>query len=62
MLIPLRVFVLSALSLLGIYDPPIVGISSAGQPGRNGPATYGARDYFGRVSTHLAWIREAMAG
>lgn len=40
----------------------IAGVSSMGEPGRNGPATYGARDYFGRVSTHLGWVDGVLAG
>jgi hypothetical protein len=40
----------------------VAGVSSAGQPGANGPGTYGARDYFTRVSSYVAWIRDVMAG
>ena len=40
----------------------VAGVSSLGEPGANGPGTYGANDYFVRVSTHLAWIRSAVAG
>jgi hypothetical protein len=35
----------------------LAGVSSGGTDGKYGPATYGARDFFGRVSTHLDWIR-----
>ncbi|NOT09417.1 MAG: trypsin-like serine protease, partial [Gemmatimonadales bacterium] len=37
--------------------PMVAGVSSAGEPGRGGPGTYGANDYFTRVSTHAAWVR-----
>ncbi|MEM7416226.1 MAG: trypsin-like serine protease [Gemmatimonadota bacterium] len=40
----------------------IAGVSSMGGPGRNGPATYGARDYFARVSTYLGWLDGTLAG
>ncbi|NKB88515.1 MAG: trypsin-like serine protease [Acidobacteria bacterium] len=40
----------------------VVGVSSLGEPGDNGPGTYGANDYFVRVSTHLDWIRDALDG
>lgn len=42
--------------------PLIAGVSSAGQPGPGGPGTYGALDYFTRVSTHAAWVRSVLAG
>jgi hypothetical protein len=38
----------------------VAGISSAGFDGRYGPGTYGARDAFTRVSTHVAWIDSVM--
>lgn len=40
----------------------VAGVSSAGQPGRDGPGTYDALDFFTRVSTHAGWVREVMAG
>ncbi len=40
----------------------VTGVSSAGEPGPGGPGTYGALDYFTRVSTHTEWIRGALAG
>ncbi len=40
----------------------VAGVSSAGQPGRDGPGSYGAMDYFTRVSSHLEWLRAVMAG
>lgn len=48
------------LSVDGVHQ--VAGVSSMGVPGRNGPATYGARDYFARVSTHLDWIDATLAG
>lgn len=41
-------------------QPLVAGVSVAGEPGTNGPGTYGARDHFTRVSTHVAWLRKAM--
>ena len=38
----------------------VAGISSAGFDGRYGPGTYGARDAFTRVSTHVGWIDTVM--
>ena len=38
----------------------IAGISSAGMPGKNGPGTYGAVEYYTRVSTHLPWLANTM--
>lgn len=38
----------------------IAGISSAGEPGSMGPATYGAREYYTRVSTHISWINDVL--
>ena len=40
--------------------PMIVGVSSAGFDGRDGPGSYGAVDAFTRVSTHAAWIDSVM--
>ena len=42
--------------------PYVAGVSSLGEPGANGPGTYGANDYFVRVSTHIDWIRAALDG
>jgi len=38
----------------------VAGVSSMGEPGRNGPATYGAVEYFVRVSMFQDWIKETM--
>ena len=40
--------------------PFVVGVSSAGYDGVNGPGSYGAVDVFTRVSTHAAWIDKVM--
>ncbi len=40
----------------------IAGISSAGEPGEYGPATYGAQEYYTRVSTHLGWVEDVLNG
>ncbi|MEQ9403349.1 MAG: trypsin-like serine protease [Cyclobacteriaceae bacterium] len=40
----------------------IAGISSAGEPGDKGPGTYGAVEYYTRVSTHIRWIDEVLNG
>ncbi len=40
----------------------VAGVSSAGQPGTDGPGSYGALDYFTRVSTHAAWLDKVVAG
>ena len=37
------------------------GISSLGEPGAEGPGTYGAREHYVRVSSYLEWIDETMA-
>ncbi len=42
--------------------PYVAGVSVWGQPGKNGRGTYGAMDGSTRVSTHLKWLRSAMAG
>lgn len=42
--------------------PLIAGVSSAGQPGDLGPGTYGALDYFTRVSTHASWVKQVLEG
>ena len=39
----------------------IVGVSSAGYDGKDGPGSYGAVDVFTRVSTHADWIDKVMA-
>ncbi len=39
----------------------IAGVSSVGQDGKNGPATYGAKDYYTRVSMHMEWIYKVLA-
>ncbi len=41
-------------------QPHLAGVSSLGQPGAKGPGTYGAIEYFVRVSTHHDWITETM--
>lgn len=38
----------------------VAGVSSAGEPGPGGPGTYGALDYFTRVSTHVEWVKKAL--
>jgi len=38
----------------------VAGISSMGKPGTNGPATFGAIEYFVRVSKYQDWIRETI--
>ena len=38
----------------------VAGVSSMGEPGRTGPATYGAVEYFVRVSMFQDWIKETM--
>ncbi len=38
----------------------IAGVSSAGKPGKNGPGTYGAREFYTRVSTYQQWINATM--
>ena len=38
----------------------LAGVSSTGEPGINGPATYGAVEYFVRVSMFQDWIKETM--
>ena len=40
----------------------IAGVSSAGEPGANGPGTYGALDYFTRTSRYTAWLDSVQAG
>lgn len=40
----------------------IAGISSAGQPGENGPGTYGAIEHYTRVSTHSKWLEDVLDG
>ncbi len=40
----------------------VLGVSHAGEPGEHGPGTYGALDYFVRVSSHAPWLRDVMAG
>jgi V8-like Glu-specific endopeptidase len=38
----------------------LAGVSSMGEPGINGPATFGAVEYFVRVSKFQDWIKETM--
>ena len=38
----------------------ILGVSVYGQPGTRGRGTYGAREGYTRVSTHVAWVRDVM--
>lgn len=40
----------------------IAGVSVFGSRGKYGPQTYGTREGYTRISTHLAWIRNAMSG
>jgi hypothetical protein len=39
----------------------VAGISSMGEPGRNGPASYGAIEHFVRVAKFEKWIHEILA-
>ncbi|HMQ08738.1 MAG TPA: trypsin-like serine protease [Saprospiraceae bacterium] len=39
----------------------VVGISSKGMPGKQGKCTYGAKEFFVRVSSHLNWVNNVMA-
>jgi len=41
--------------------PFIAGVSSLGEPGENGPGTYGAREHYVRVSSHAEWIDSVLA-
>jgi len=34
----------------------VAGVSSLGEPGENGPGTYGAREHYVRVSSYATWI------
>ena len=38
----------------------VAGVSSMGEPGENGPATYGAIEYFVRVSSFQEWIKNTI--
>jgi hypothetical protein len=38
----------------------LAGVSSMGEPGKSGPATYGAVEYFVRVSMFQDWINKTM--
>lgn len=38
----------------------VAGVSSAGMPGENGPGTYGANEFYTRVSTYSDWISAIM--
>ncbi len=40
----------------------VVGISSAGEDGENGPATYGAVEYYTQVRSHTRWLDQVMNG
>lgn len=41
--------------------PYVAGISSMGRPGKNGPGTYGAVEYYTRVSHYIDWLNQTMA-
>ena len=41
--------------------PLVAGVSSLGEPGDNGPGTYGAREHYVRVSSHTEWIDSMLA-
>ncbi len=38
----------------------VAGISSLGQPGSNGPGTYGAKENYVRVSQYIDWLQSMM--
>lgn len=38
----------------------IAGVSSAGMEGKNGPGTYGATEFYTRVSSYLRWIQNIL--
>lgn len=40
----------------------VIGISSAGEDGDNGPATYGAVEYYTQVRSHIRWLDWVMKG
>lgn len=40
----------------------IAGISSAAMPGENGPGTYGAKEFYTRVSTKIDWLENVLEG
>lgn len=40
----------------------VLGVSSLGYSGPEGPGSYGARDLFGRVDVHRAWLDDLMVG
>lgn len=40
--------------------PYMAGISSAGMPGTSGPGTYGAKEFYTRVSSYLDWINKTI--
>lgn len=39
----------------------VAGVSSMGDNGANGPGTYGATEYFGRVSNYADWIEKTIS-
>lgn len=42
-------------------QPYLAGVSSAGRSGSNGPGSYGAEEYYVRVSSHVKWIDDMLA-
>ncbi|MDA1029214.1 MAG: S1 family peptidase [Bacteroidetes bacterium] len=38
----------------------VVGISSAGMPGKRGPGSYGAKEFYTRVSSYASWIEDVI--
>lgn len=40
----------------------VAGVSSLGEPGADGPGSYGAHDFFGRVTMHRGWIDDVLGG
>ncbi len=39
-----------------------LGVSIAGAPGKNGRGTYGAKEFYTRVSLYIDWIKQTLSG